>query len=116
MAEPAVAAFLPIFWPSHRVSRDLALGFPPGLNRAPWNTAHKVYVVLAVPGELREIQGLHAGPNAWNGIRESIPGGRYRSGEDHLFHRSSWPAAWAAYRSEHHQRGAPRLLRAFWWP
>ena len=72
------------------------------------------YAVWSVPGALHEVRGLHGGPRAWREIARSIPGGRYRSGTDHL-RRSTHELVEALYLSEARKHVAPCPPPSYWW-
>ena len=81
---------------------------PASSGEEPW------YAVWSVPGALHEVRGLHGGPRAWREIARSIPGGRYRSGTDHL-RRSTHELVEALYLSEARKHGAPCPPPSYWW-
>ena len=76
--------------------------------------AYPWYAVWDVPGALREIRGIHGGPRAWREIARAIPGGRYRSGTDHL-RRSTSELVEPLYLGEASKHGAPCPPPSYWW-
>ena len=82
----------------------------PGLAPVPW------YVVWDVPGAA-DLRGLHGGPSSWANLARQIPGGKYRTGRDHLRRaKEGFEQALEVYQNEAARHGAPLPPPVFWWP